>query len=151
VSIPCAQSPEEVLDRLQMLEDDKLGTFDQLLQTQEEVSSLQAKVQDAYTRVESVRSQLNTQHMQSTVRLQRRNDDLMEVGVNEITTTLFSVLAPALHAHALPFFPFTLHDLSPSGVGECRAAQPAPARASGAAGQPPDCRARPVGPVSGVA
>ena len=62
-----------------MLEEDKLGTFDQLLQTQEEVSSLQSKVQDANARVESVRTQLNTQHMQSTVQLQRRNNDLMEV------------------------------------------------------------------------
>lgn len=35
------RSPEEVVERLEFLEDDRLGSFDQLLRTQEEVASLQ--------------------------------------------------------------------------------------------------------------
>lgn len=42
----------QVLDRLELLEDDRLGTFDQLLQAQDEVTSLQARVDEVNKRME---------------------------------------------------------------------------------------------------
>ncbi|GAX84026.1 hypothetical protein CEUSTIGMA_g11450.t1, partial [Chlamydomonas eustigma] len=72
------QSPEEVLDRLELLEDDKLGSFDQLLQTQEEVASLQSQVHAANIRVDHVRHQLTTDYVKSISRLQQQNEDLQQ-------------------------------------------------------------------------
>ena len=47
-------------------------------QTQEEVSGLQAKYDEAAKRVETVKTQLTTEHIQSTARLQQQNDLLRE-------------------------------------------------------------------------
>ena len=51
-----------------MLEDDRMGTFDQLLQTQEEVAKLQSQLEAANRRVEIVGTQLQTEHIKGTVR-----------------------------------------------------------------------------------
>lgn len=45
---------------------------------QEEVTSLQTKVQEANTRLEAVKTQLSTEHLRSTSKLQQRNDSLQE-------------------------------------------------------------------------
>ncbi|KAG1659895.1 hypothetical protein FOA52_006601 [Chlamydomonas sp. UWO 241] len=70
------QTPEQVLDRLELLEDDRLGTFDQLLQTQDEVSALQAAVNAAGSRAELLRTQLTTEHLRNTARLNQTNEEL---------------------------------------------------------------------------
>eukprot|EP00955_Chlamydomonas_euryale_P035860 350255-Chlamydomonas_euryale.AAC.16 len=69
-------TPEQVLDRLELLEDDRLGTFDQLLQTQDEVTALQSSLNEANKRVELVRTQLTTERLHSSARLQQQNEEL---------------------------------------------------------------------------
>ena len=45
---------------------------------QEEVTSLHTKVQEANSRLEAVKTQLSTEHLRSTHKLQQRNDSLQE-------------------------------------------------------------------------
>ncbi|KAJ9518538.1 hypothetical protein QJQ45_018551 [Haematococcus lacustris] len=85
-------SPEEVIARLELLEDDKLGTFDQLLRTQEEVAALQSQLAAAREREQQQRTALNTQHLSASAQLQARNAALeaeveemeVRVGVTEM-------------------------------------------------------------------
>ncbi|GFH26405.1 uncharacterized protein HaLaN_24549, partial [Haematococcus lacustris] len=76
-------SPEEVIARLELLEDDKLGTFDQLLRTQEEVAALQSQLAAAREREQQQRTALNTQHLSASAQLQARNAAL-EAEVEEM-------------------------------------------------------------------
>ncbi|GLI69966.1 hypothetical protein VaNZ11_014712 [Volvox africanus] len=71
-------SPEEVVARLEFLEDDKLGTFDQLLRTQEEVTRLQQRLAEAQKAGEMVATRLTTEHLQGSSRLQEQNEELRQ-------------------------------------------------------------------------
>ncbi|GFR39845.1 hypothetical protein Agub_g341 [Astrephomene gubernaculifera] len=71
-------SPEEVAARLEFLEDDKLGTFDQLLRTQEEVTRLQQRLMEAQKAGETVATRLTTEHLQGSARLQQQNEQLRQ-------------------------------------------------------------------------
>ncbi|GIL81950.1 hypothetical protein Vretimale_1514 [Volvox reticuliferus] len=71
-------SPEEVVARLEFLEDDKLGTFDQLLRTQEEVTRLQQRLAEAQKAGEMVATRLTTEHLQGSARLQEQNEELRQ-------------------------------------------------------------------------
>ncbi|KXZ42243.1 hypothetical protein GPECTOR_176g224 [Gonium pectorale] len=71
-------SPEEVVARLEFLEDDKLGTFDQLLRTQEEVTRLQQKLAEAHKAGDTVATRLTTEHLQGSARMQQQNEELRQ-------------------------------------------------------------------------
>ncbi|EFJ43468.1 hypothetical protein VOLCADRAFT_96325 [Volvox carteri f. nagariensis] len=92
-------SPEEVVARLEFLEDDKLGTFDQLLRTQEEVTRLQQRLAEAQKSGEMVATRLTTEHLQGSARLQEQNEQLrqelesMENLVHRLTTRQAQLVA----------------------------------------------------------
>ncbi|KAG2449011.1 hypothetical protein HYH02_005765 [Chlamydomonas schloesseri] len=71
-------NPEEVVARLEFLEDDKLGTFDQLLRTQEEVTRLQQRLAEVQKAGETVATRLTTEHLQGSARLQEQNEQLRQ-------------------------------------------------------------------------
>ncbi|KAG2444709.1 hypothetical protein HXX76_001453 [Chlamydomonas incerta] len=71
-------NPEEVVARLEFLEDDKLGTFDQLLRTQEEVTRLQQRLAEVQKAGETVATRLTTEHLQGSARLQGQNEELRQ-------------------------------------------------------------------------
>ncbi|GLC58228.1 hypothetical protein PLESTB_001335600 [Pleodorina starrii] len=71
-------SPEEVVARLEFLEDDKLGTFDQLLRTQEEVTRLQQRLAEVHKAGEMVATRLTTEHLQGSARMQEQNEQLRQ-------------------------------------------------------------------------
>ena len=69
-------TPEQVIERLQLLEDDRLGTFGSLLSTQDEVTSLQNSLKEANQRADELRAQHETEHVKSSMQLTRQNEAL---------------------------------------------------------------------------
>lgn len=84
------RTPGEVVDRLEFLENDKLGTMDQLIRAQEEIIELQKQVEEAREAAERTRIRLTTDNVLNAARLQEQNEQLQAelAAVSHLNTKL---------------------------------------------------------------
>ncbi|GMH32591.1 hypothetical protein BSKO_00425 [Bryopsis sp. KO-2023] len=82
------KSPEEVVDRLEFLENDKLGNMDLLIRAQEDNRELRNQLEAAQKKLETTTNQLQIEHNEGVAKLQQQTETLAgEVDTNNAVIT----------------------------------------------------------------